>query len=117
MELKYRGKAKLKQGGKVQEIEVYSNDFNPSNEVMNLFCVEMAHIIKRYYENQKHQKEFEEWKRMKLKALIVPFSQKKFEKFVKIIHNIRKSMLYLFRRGVQWKQKIESWRLAISLTY
>lgn len=68
MELKYRGKAKLKQGGKVQEIEVYSNDLSLTENEKRLFGEQIGEIIAKYYQNPEHKKEFEEWKKIKIES-------------------------------------------------
>lgn len=63
MELKYRGNAKLQQGKRTTEIDVYSNDLSLTETEKRLFGIQMGEIIAKYYQNPENQKEFEEWQK------------------------------------------------------
>lgn len=63
MEIKYRGTETIKQGGKLQEIDVYSNDLKLSETQMKIFAKSLADCVVEFYKDPKNVKAFEEWKK------------------------------------------------------
>lgn len=61
MELKYRERAKLQQGKRTTEIDVYSNNLSLTEVEERLFGEQMGEIIAKYYQNPENQKKFKEW--------------------------------------------------------
>ena len=63
MDIKYRGPETIKQGGKLQEIEVYSNDLKLSETQMKIFAKSLADCVVEFYKDPENVKAFEEWKK------------------------------------------------------
>ena len=63
MELKYRGKTEITQGGKICEVDVYSNELSLTETEKKLFYLEIGRIIAKFYKDPDNQKKFEEWKK------------------------------------------------------
>ena len=51
MDIKYRGTETIKQGGKLQEIDVYSNDIKLSETQMKIFAKSLADCVVEFYKD------------------------------------------------------------------
>jgi len=63
MEIKYSGTETIKQGGKLQDIDVYSNDLKLSEIQMKIFAKSLADCVVEFYKDPENVKAFEEWKK------------------------------------------------------
>jgi len=63
MEIKYSGTETIKQGGKLQDIDVYSNDLKLSEIQMKIFAKSLADCVVEFYKDPENVKAYEEWKK------------------------------------------------------
>jgi len=63
MEIKYSGTETIKQGGKLQDIDVYSNDLKLSETQMKIFAKSLADCVVEFYKDPENVKAYEEWKK------------------------------------------------------
>jgi len=63
MDIKYRGTTNVKQGGKLETLDIYSNEPKLDEYQMKILASSLGKMVAKFYENPENVKAYEEWKK------------------------------------------------------